>query len=224
MKIEISPSTTGLPLPQRASAWKPLSTLAALSVSGAAAASTAATGSPHLQQTETLRVSYVTASGVDDVFEPGQSYARIEATLNQLTFMQAVTDSALRSLAAQVADLSGRFEASTFSSHSIDDVSPPTSQTEIEVALARASAAQNAAEVGELLDLAADHEFVSVTLSGFARSWLGSDVAFIRAAAARLLAVSDPQSALDTLPTLLESEQNATAKSIMRAALRSLAA
>jgi len=224
VKIEVSPSTTGLPRIHRVAAWKPLSTLAALGVSGAAAATTAATGAPNLQQTETLHLRYVTASGFDNVFETEKSNAHVEASLTQLTIMQAGTESALRSLAAQVADLRARIEASSYSSQLLDDDSLTTSRAEIEAALMRAQAAQNAAEVGELLDLAADHEFTSETLLGLATNWLHSDMPFIRAAAARLLALNDPQRALHTLPSLLESEQNATAKSIMRAALRSVAA
>lgn len=222
-KVELDPSTGGMRYDQRAGTGR-WSVLAAMTAGAAAATSGAATGAPQVENTEAVTYLITTTSTAANAFETDHSYARMEASLAQLTFMQAGTDLAVRSLAEQVADLRTRLDPIVTAGFMGEPSDNSVNLAELEAALMRAEASHDSEGVGDLLDSAADLELQSELLLNSALKWLNEDDPFSRAAAARVVAINDSETALRLLPPLVDAEDNLTAKSILRAALRSLGA
>lgn len=139
--------------------------------------------------------------------------------LARLSSNQARMQTSLKQLGQEFSKLRDRL--ATTALFEVD--SPPTSSVEsIEYRIELLGPTPDQEELAGIVDEAVDAGLKSESIQHQARSLMGAESPFARAAGARAYALCNPEDAPEVLKGLLEAETNATARSVLEGVLRSL--
>lgn len=199
-------------------------TAALLSVSALNQAGYASEASTTIEPSSPERIFLVESSSTVHGLPGSPTLEKLKDSIAQLSRLQANAIRAIDGLTAEISDIKTKVQALEISS---PDTSEPSNSLAISELLDRSRISietGDEATAGSLLDLAADRGFVSPEIEAMAIGLIDASDPFVRSAAARVIALNNSALALETLPTLIDRERNLTAKTIMKAALRSVSA
>jgi hypothetical protein len=151
------------------------------------------------------------ASAANNALSTPTGYRSLEAGMTQLRITTEALAARVDRLNARVSQLMGP--------DGLAESPTDLRLNSLDLELVGADRVGDTALAAELLDLAADHEITSPIVREIAVRALNSEEPLLRASAARVIAVDDPQLARCLLPPALEREDNYMARVVITAAL-----